>query len=123
MAVEEISTSASVGSSMRGSGTSSTRTSSKPCHVTARMTTSGQSGSAGEPRSQLTLVEAEEALLVGADLGDRDLVEAGVDEGPVRGDVLLGVGPARRPLGGRLLGDQLGRLLEVGGRRQVLVEL
>src|SRR5215204_2631286 len=40
MALEVISTMASVGCSMRGSGTSWTRTSSKPCHVTALMTAS-----------------------------------------------------------------------------------
>ena len=37
MAVEVISTMASVGSWMAGSATVSTRTSSIPCHVTARM--------------------------------------------------------------------------------------
>src|ERR671911_161970 len=40
MALEVISTMASVGCSMRGSGTSWTRTSSKPCHVTALITAS-----------------------------------------------------------------------------------
>src|SRR4029453_1402338 len=84
---------------------------------------SGELPSAPEPSLQLGLVEAEEAVLVRPDLGDRHLVEAGVDVGAELGRVCLGVGPAGCSVGGLVLGHDLGRLLEVGGRGQVLVEL
>src|SRR5687767_8828512 len=91
IAVEVISTMASVGSLMMGS-----ETSSMPCHVTARTLSSWSSR---EPVAQPPLVEAEEALLVRPDLGDRHLVEAGLGERAERLDVAVGVGPAGRALG------------------------
>src|SRR5579884_1080720 len=62
-------------------------------------------------------VEAEEPVLVGADLVDVDVVEAGfgvlLDLGPVP----LGVGAADDELGDVLRPDGLPGLLEVGGQR------
>src|ERR671916_1276084 len=126
MAVEVISTRASVGCSMTGSGTSSTRTSSVPCHVTARTgapVSVVPCRSSADAIAQLALVEAEEAVLVRADLCDGHLVEAGVGEALERLHVPVRVGAARRALRGLLDADLGRRLLEVGGGRQVLVEL
>src|SRR5688500_12082572 len=103
---------------MTGSATSSTRTSSLPCHVTARMVSSWSSRG---PVSQPALVEAEEALLIRANLGDRHLAEAGLGERAERLDVALGVGPARRALRGVLDGDVGRGLLEVGRGGQILM--
>ena len=96
MAVEVISTTASVGCSMTGSGTSSTRTSSVPCHVTARTASPvsvASSRSSADAVAELALVEAEEALLVGTDLGDGHLVEARVGVGRNVATYRSGSGP------------------------------
>src|SRR4051812_6739614 len=76
-----------------------------------------------ERRQHLACVCLEEALLVGADLLDVELVEARLlelaDLLEVRGEV----GPARDRFGDLLLGDELRGLFEVGGGGEDLREL
>src|SRR5918994_196356 len=70
-------------------------------------------------RQHGALVEVEEAVLVGADLVDVDVVVAGVDVLADRLYVPVGVGAADDALGDRLLVDQFGPLFEVGGEGQL----
>ncbi len=83
----------------------------------------GQTARSSECWKHLALVEVEEAVLVGADLVDVDVVVAGVDvlldrrAGGARGR------GRRRPLGDVVLGRPSRRLLEVRRQRQLLAEL
>lgn len=72
-----------------------------------------------ERRQYFLLVELDELGLVGADLMDRDHVEAGVDVLRDRLDVGVRVRPTGDRLGDVLPGDALGRVGEVGRRREV----
>ena len=85
--------------------------------------TGARGACAREVRQDLARVEVDEAVVVGADLADVDLVEAGVDDLLDRGDVLVGIGAAGERVGDLLLGDERRRLLEVARRGQHLREL
>src|ERR1700761_4101205 len=75
-------------------------------------------------RKQLALGPADElVLLLGADLDQRNLCEAGVEERFDRVDVLLDVGTARDRLGDVLGPDELGRAVERLWIGQVRVDL
>ncbi len=64
-------------------------------------------------REQLSLRPGDELrLLIGADLHERDLGEAGVDERPDLLDVLTDVRPAGQRIGDLLGGNELSRALE-----------
>src|SRR4051794_27768956 len=76
-------------------------------------------GSVPQRRQHRALVEIEEAVLVGADLMDVDVVIAGVDVLLDFLQVLIGVRPADDGLGDRLLVDQFGPLFEVGREGQL----
>jgi hypothetical protein len=84
---------------------------------------SGAAPASIESRQDVFLVKHHEAFRVRADLVDVDMVEAGVDVFLNHGDMPLGIWPADNLPGDRILGDQPGRLLEVGRHRQFLVEL
>src|SRR5437870_4689666 len=79
--------------------------------------------SMSELRQDLALVEAEEPVLVGADLVDVDLVEAGVLELADQLQMVLGVRAAGDQLCDIVLVDHLRGLLEVLWRRELLVEI
>src|SRR3954447_11981888 len=76
-----------------------------------------------EGRQDLPLVEAEEALLILADLMHRDMIESGVHVLLDRGSVTLRVRTAGDGLRDILLADRLGGLLEMTRKRQLLAEL
>jgi hypothetical protein len=74
-------------------------------------------------RKELAGVEVDEAIMVRADVPDMDLVEARVDVGLDRREVLLGGGSARDSVTDLLLGHELCGLLEVAWRGENLGEL
>src|SRR5205085_7882491 len=76
-----------------------------------------------ELREDLPFVEVEEAVLVGPDLVDRDVVVSGVGELPDRVQVVLRIRPARDELRDVALADVLRGLLEVPGKWKLLSEL
>jgi len=76
-----------------------------------------------EPRQDLAFVEAEESLLIRADLIHVDVVVAGVDAFLNGCDVALGVGPADDDLSDVILAEHLDGLLEVGRIRELLPKL
>src|SRR3954454_16799657 len=78
-----------------------------------------KSGSVAHRRQHAALVEIEEAVLVGADLVDVDVVVAGIDELPDFLQVLFGIGATDEAFGDRLHVDQFGALFEVGGEGQL----
>lgn len=76
------------------------------------------SGFIAELRKYLAPIELEEALLLGTDLGDVDLVEVGFHEGAEAGQVSCRVRAARR--GNLIRPDQVRDLLEVARQREKL---
>src|SRR4051794_32475861 len=81
------------------------------------------SRSAAQPRQQLAFEEGQEAVLVGADLVEVEVVEAGVRVRLERLQVRLRVRAERRVGSRLLLGQRLARGLEVRRQRQLLREL
>jgi len=89
----------------------------------------GRAGFAGaavlagrEPRNDLALVEAQEAVLVRPDLVDVDVVEAGVPRRRGSLEMPLRIGAADDGRGDIVLGDELGGGLVVGPGRELLAE-
>src|SRR3954453_21366850 len=87
--------------------------------VCPRYAGAGGGISIAQRRQHRAFVKIEEAVLVGADLVDVDVVVAGVDVFANRFQVLLRVGPADDALGDRLLVDEFGRLFEMRGEGQL----
>jgi hypothetical protein len=80
-------------------------------------------GVLGHTGQHLARVEIHEAVLIGADLMDVNMVEAGVAEAANHLEMPLQIGPASDDLGHVVLTQELGRLLEVGRLRQLLAQV
>src|SRR4029453_10360753 len=72
-----------------------------------------------QPGEHLGAIEAEEPRLIGTNLVDADVVEAGLHIFHDRLHVTLRIRPANDLLRDGVFGDELGHVLEVCGRRQL----